>query len=40
MEDFNMPMMAKIDNEAPNFDMPYYDPISDEEGNINLEELD
>ncbi len=38
-EDFNMPRVAKIDTEAPNFDMPYYDPIKDDEGNISLEEL-
>jgi len=39
MEDFNMPVIAKIDNEAPSFDMPYYDPKADDEGNINLEDL-
>jgi len=39
MEDFNMPIIAKIDNEAPSFDMPYYDPKSDDEGSINLEDL-
>jgi len=39
MEDFNMPMVAKIDNEAPSFDMPYYDPIKDEDANISLEDL-
>jgi len=39
MEDFNMPMVAKIDNEAPSFDMPYYDPIKDEDANISLDDL-
>ena len=34
-----MPMVVKIDNDAPNFDMPYYDPIKDIDWNINLEEL-
>ena len=39
MEEYNMPMVVKIDNDAPNFDMPYYDPIKDIDWNINLEEL-
>jgi len=31
MEEFNMPQLAKIDNDAPSFDMPYYDPLTDNE---------
>ena len=38
-EDFNMPTIAKIDNDAPSFDLPYYDPLTDDEGNLSLGEL-
>jgi len=31
--------MAKIDTEAPIFDLPYYDPKKDEDGTISLEDL-
>jgi len=30
MEDFDLPQIAKIDCEAPKFEMPYYDPNSDD----------
>ena len=35
-----MPQVAKIDNEAPSFDLPYYDPITDNDWNISQSELD
>ena len=35
-----MPQLAKIDNDAPSFDMPYYDPLTDNEWNISLGELE
>jgi hypothetical protein len=31
MEEFNIPSMVKIDTEAPSFDLPYYDPKTDDE---------
>jgi peroxiredoxin (alkyl hydroperoxide reductase subunit C) len=31
--------IVKIDNKAPKFNLPYYDPITDDEGKINLEDL-
>lgn len=31
--------IAKIDNQAPNFDLPYYDPSNDSDGQINLKDL-
>ncbi|PIE85510.1 peroxiredoxin [Candidatus Gracilibacteria bacterium] len=34
-----MPNLAKIDTEAPKFSMPYYDPKSDTEASISLEDL-
>ena len=39
MDEFYDIKELKIDNEAPEFDMPYYDPISDDEWNISLDEL-
>jgi len=29
MEDLNFPTIAKIDTEAPSFDLPYYNPKTD-----------
>lgn len=34
-----MPELVKIDTEAPSFEMPFYDPISDTDGNISSEQL-
>jgi hypothetical protein len=31
MENYEFPTLAKIDNEAPEFDLPYYDPKNDDE---------
>jgi hypothetical protein len=39
MEDFNLPLFVKIDNEAPSFDLPYYDPKEDVDGSLTLESL-
>ena len=39
MEEFNMPQIVKIDTDAPSFDLPYYDPKADDDGNISLDEL-
>ena len=36
MEDFNLPLFVKIDNEAPSFDLPYYDPKEDTDGSLAL----
>jgi len=37
--DFETYELVKIDKEAPLFDMPFYDPIKDEDWSINLENL-
>lgn len=39
MENYEFPTIAKIDNEAPSFDLPFYDPKNDAEGRISLGEL-
>lgn len=39
MENIEFPMIAKIDNEAPNFDLPAYNPKTDDEERISLEDL-
>lgn len=39
MEELEYETFAKIDNKAPLFDMPFYDPHNDEEWNVSLEEL-
>jgi len=39
MEDFDLPQIVKIDCEAPRFEMPYYDPNSDDLWNISSEDL-
>jgi hypothetical protein len=39
MEELNLPLFVKIDNEAPSFDLPYYDPKSDSDGSITLADL-
>ncbi len=39
MEDFNIPTIVKIDNEAPSFDLPYYDPKTDTDGKLALSDL-
>jgi hypothetical protein len=31
MTDYEFPIMAKIDTEAPTFDLPFYDPKADNE---------
>jgi len=39
MEDYDFPTMAKIDTEAPSFDLPYYDPKADSDSSLALSEL-
>jgi NADH-dependent peroxiredoxin subunit C len=39
MQDFDYPEMAKIDTPAPDFSMPYYDPKTDTDGTISLEDM-
>jgi len=39
MDDFNMSTIVKIDNEAPSFDLPYYDPKTDSDGKISSEDM-
>lgn len=39
MEDFYEVKYAKIDTDAPEFDLPFYDPIKDNDWNISLKEL-
>ena len=39
MDDFNMSTIVKIDNEAPSFDLPYYDPKTDSDGKISLSDM-
>jgi hypothetical protein len=31
MEEYNLSSIVKIDNEAPSFNLPYYDPKKDDE---------
>jgi len=40
MEEFNIPSMVKIDTEAPSFDLPYYDPKTDDEWSLSLSNLE
>lgn len=39
MENYEFPTIAKIDNEAPSFDLPFYNPKTDEDGRISLWDL-
>lgn len=39
MENYEFPIIAKIDNEAPNFDLPAYNPKTDDEERVSLESL-
>ncbi len=39
MENLEFPMIAKIDNQAPSFDLPAYNPKTDDEEKISLESL-
>ncbi len=39
MQDFDFPVMAKIDTDAPTFNLPFYDPKTDSDGTISLEDL-
>lgn len=39
MEELEFSPIVKIDNKAPEFDLPYYCPIKDTDGNISSEEL-
>ena len=39
MQDFDFPIMAKIDTDAPTFNLPFYDPKTDSDGTISLEDL-
>ena len=39
MDNYDFPTIAKIDTEAPSFALPYYDPKTDDEGNLSLDDL-
>ena len=39
MENYEFPAMAKIDTEAPEFNLPFYNPKSDDEGKITSSDL-
>ena len=39
MDNYEFPIMAKIDTEAPSFELPYYDPKSDTDSKISLKDL-
>lgn len=39
MEDYEFPVIAKIDNTAPCFELPYYDPKTDSDGKIWTSDL-
>ncbi len=39
MNELDFPTMAKIDTEAPSFNLPFYDPKKDEDGTITLADL-
>ena len=39
MDEFNLPPIAKIDTPAPGFDMPFYDPKTDSDGNLSLDDM-
>ena len=39
MENFEFSAIAKIDTEAPSFNLPYYDPKSDSDGKIGTDDL-
>ncbi|MCH2188684.1 peroxiredoxin, partial [Candidatus Gracilibacteria bacterium] len=39
MDDFSFAEMVKIDNAAPEFSMPYYDPASGTDGTLSLEDM-
>ncbi|MDD2907213.1 MAG: peroxiredoxin [Candidatus Gracilibacteria bacterium] len=39
MENYEFPSIVKIDNEAPSFELPAYNPITDEEEKIALSDL-
>lgn len=39
MENYEFPSMVKIDNEAPSFDLPYYDPKEDNDWKLSLNDM-
>ncbi len=39
MENFEFPSIVKIDNEAPSFDLPAYNPKTDDEERVSLSDL-
>lgn len=39
MENYEFPSIVKIDNEAPAFELPYYDPKEDNDGRLSLEDM-
>ncbi len=39
MDNYEFPTIAKIDTEAPSFDLPYYDPKTDDEASLSLSDL-
>jgi len=39
MENYDLPRFVKIDNEAPSFELPAYNPKTDEEEKISLTDL-
>lgn len=40
MDNYEFPAIAKIDNEAPSFELPFYNPKTDEDGRISLSDLE
>ena len=39
MENYELPTIAKIDTDAPKFDLPFYDPKTDTDGKISSDDL-
>lgn len=39
MENYEFPSIVKIDNEAPAFELPYYDPKEDNDWRLSLEDM-
>jgi peroxiredoxin (alkyl hydroperoxide reductase subunit C) len=39
MNELEFPTMAKIDTEAPSFNLPFYNPKKDEDGTIALADI-
>jgi peroxiredoxin (alkyl hydroperoxide reductase subunit C) len=39
MENYEFPTIAKIDTDAPKFNLPFYDPKTDSDGKISSEDM-